>query len=70
MRFKIKDVNDPKIGERKEFLRFAVLPEKVENKIVWLENYIILCRFSVVRNGMAKANTNEWIIIEKKLNNK
>ena len=70
MRFKTKKVNEPKLGEIKEFLRFAIFPKKVDDKIVWLENYIIVCKFTKVSNGMAKADTNEWIIIEEKLNDK
>jgi hypothetical protein len=42
MRYKLKK-KEYKIGDLKSFRKFAWLPTKVEDHIIWLESYSSLC---------------------------
>ena len=42
MRFKLKK-KQYKIGDLKQFIRFAWYPKKVEDCIIWLETYKSFC---------------------------
>lgn len=44
MRYHLKKKKDYKIGDLKQFTKFAWFPRKVEECVVWLEHYRSLCQ--------------------------
>lgn len=48
MRFKLKK-REHKIGDLKQFTKFAWYPKRVEDCIIWLETYKSFCELSITR---------------------
>lgn len=38
--------NNPQVGDIKEKVNFAFLPKRIDNYIIWLENYISICEYN------------------------
>lgn len=64
----------PKEGDIREQKKFAWLPRKVGDKLIWLEQFIIVSRFTVRERmhdfrqyGIMKVTGGGWDEIEKKV---
>lgn len=64
----------PKAGDIKEYRRFAWWPIKVGDKLIWLEYYIVVCKFIIRERihdfrqyGIMKVNGGGCDVIEEKL---
>jgi hypothetical protein len=80
MRFETKP--QPNLGDKKQKVKFAFFPTKVEEKILWLEKYTAIYEYKeyyyptdvIVSEGIftekyyrTYVKTQGWIQIEKKL---
>lgn len=66
----------PKEGETREEKKFAWWPKKVGDKLIWLEKYIVVSKFTVRERvhafqgyGFIKVKGGGWDIVEEKLIN-
>lgn len=64
----------PKEGDVKEVRRFAWWPRKVGDKLIWLERFIVVSKFTVRERihdfrqyGIMKVTGGGWDEIEEKL---
>lgn len=71
MNFKIKQKQKPKIGDKRQVLKFAWLPTKVrdikdENEYwVWLENYLVEQWFEGSYDGISGVDVEGWLTVHK-----
>lgn len=64
-----------KEGDLMEETRFAWWPKKVGNKLIWLESFTVVSKFTIRERihafqgyGFLKVNGGGWDVIEEKLN--
>lgn len=65
MRFKLKKT-ESKIGDLKQFVKFALLPKKVEDYVVWLEHYKSLCEMKII-NYYDFTYKKTWVEYDRRL---
>lgn len=67
MRWNVK-TKKPKLGDRKEVIRFAFFPVRIGKKRVWFEEYIKIYKFKKVLSFVNNypAEKKEWVCIKKK----
>ena len=64
MKFKVKA--KPTFGDRKTVVKFAWFPKRVEDTIVWLEEYLVVYRYTKDSFG----DYDYWDVVDKKVINK
>jgi hypothetical protein len=66
MRFKLKK-KQYKIGDLKSFHKFAWLPVKVEDSIIWLESYTSMCERKTYLKNFTYEEVGKWVEYDRRL---
>jgi len=66
-----KTMKQPKLGDRKEVVRFAFLPILVESRFVWMKRYKLVKQYNSWQEYDSMLNDSypveEWVTVERKL---
>lgn len=67
--------SEPKYGDKKVVLRFALLPTRIDNKYVWMESYYSNYQYASVQRPYSpgdydrKYYRDEWVHIDREFKN-